>query len=89
MAINKVLYMSYNSPMDANNSLITAIKNCIFRNNINEIINYNFDSVLEQNIKFDYKSKISEIDNSVVNMDGCYIYHVHGYMVELYFTFCR
>lgn len=80
MAINKVLYMSYNSPMDANNSLITAIKNCIFRNNINEIINYNFDSVLEQNIKFDYKSKISEIDNSVVNMDGCYIYHVHGYI---------
>lgn len=80
MAIKKVLYMSYNSPIDAKNNLITAIKNCIFRNNINEIINYNFDSVLEQNIKRDYKSKPSEIYNSVVNMMGCDIYHVHGYI---------
>ncbi len=80
MAIKKVLYMSYNSPIDAENKLITAIKNCVARNNVTEVINYNFDSVLEQNIKVNYKSTSSEIENSITKLNGCTIYHVHGYI---------
>ena len=80
LSIKNVLYMSYDSPNDANQPLMNSIVNCIRRNGIDSVINYNFDSVLEQNINNKYKSKNIEIQDSTTSMIGCTIYHVHGYV---------
>lgn len=80
LSIKKVLYMNYDSANDAKQPLMDSIVSCIKRNNIDEVINYNFDSVLEQNIEPKYKSHHKEIQNSSVSMIGCTIYHVHGYI---------
>lgn len=79
-AIKKVLYMSYDSPNDANKALMTSINKCIKRNNIKEIMTYNFDSVLEQNYDNSYKSKANEIANAQTRIGSCTVYHVHGYI---------
>lgn len=79
-AIKNVLYMSYNSPNDANNPLIESIKECILRRNIKEIINYNFDSVLEQNFNNKYKSNSKEVNEAKTKINECEIHHVHGYI---------
>ena len=80
MAIKRVLYMNYDSPDDAKQPLIDAIVSCIIRHKIDAIINYNFDSVVEQNINPAYKSNSKEVQNSIVQINGCNIYHVHGYI---------
>ncbi|MDY4787816.1 MAG: SIR2 family protein [Bacilli bacterium] len=80
LAIKRVLYMNYDSPNDARQPLVDEIVKCISRNKISEIINYNFDSVIEQNINSSYKSKSNEIKNSTTNLNNCAIYHVHGYI---------
>lgn len=80
LSIKKVLYMNYDSPKDAKQPLIDAIVSCIKRKNIDAVINYNFDSVVEQNIDPKYKSANHEVQNSVTSMIGCNIYHVHGYI---------
>ncbi len=79
-SIKSVLYMNYDSPGDAKQPLIDAIVSCIKRKKIDEIINYNFDSVIEQNISPYYKSNQKEIQSSTTHMIGCDIYHVHGYI---------
>lgn len=79
-AIKKVLYMAYDNPSDANTPLMTSINNCICRKRIKEVINYNFDSVLEQNYDNSYKSISYEIMNSQTMIGGCNVYHVHGYI---------
>ncbi len=78
--IKKILYMSYNSPIDASKPLMNSIKNCISRKKIKEIISFNFDSVLEQNFNSKYKSRPSEISKSETRIDQCTIHHVHGYI---------
>ena len=83
-AIKNVLYMSYDNPSDANTKLMTAINKCITRRNITEIINYNFDSVLEQNYDNKYKSKKNEILTSTTRIGNCDVYHVHGYIPHDY-----
>ncbi len=80
LAIKKVLYMNYDSPNDAKQPLIDAIVSCIKRRSIDAVINYNFDSIIEQNIDRGYKSNSKEIQDSVTNIIGCSIYHVHGYI---------
>ena len=45
LSIKRVLYMNYDSPNDAKQPLIDSIVSCIKRNNIDAVINYNFDSV--------------------------------------------
>lgn len=80
LSIKKVLYMSYDSPVDAKQPLMNSIVACISRNSIQTVINYNFDSVLEQNIDPYYKSKREEIESSTTNIGGCKIYHVHGFI---------
>lgn len=80
LSIKRVLYMNYDSPKDAKQPLIDAIVSCIKRKNIDAVINYNFDSVVEQNIDPKYKSANHEVQNSVTSMIGCNIYHVHGYI---------
>lgn len=80
LSIKRVLYMNYDSPKDAKQPLIDAIVSCIKRKNIDAVINYNFDSVVEQNIDPKYKSATHEVQNSVTSMIGCNIYHVHGYI---------
>ncbi len=80
MAIKRVLYMNYDSSNDAKQPLIDAIVSCIIRHKIDAIINYNFDSVVEQNINPTYKSNSKEVQNSIVQLNGCNIYHVHGYI---------
>lgn len=80
LSIKRVLYMNYDSPKDAKQPLIDAIVSCIKRKNIDAVINYNFDSVVEQNIDPKYKSTEHEVQSSVTSMIGCNIYHVHGYI---------
>ena len=80
LSIKKVLYMFYDSPTDSNNKLLNSIVNCIKRKNIDSIINYNFDSVLEQNINPTYKSRPDEIMFSKTNLINCDIFHIHGYI---------
>lgn len=80
LAIKRVLYMNYDSPNDAKQPLVDAIVDCIKRRRIDAILNYNFDSVFEQNINPKYKSRSKEIENSYTNMINCNIYHVHGYI---------
>lgn len=80
LSIKKVLYMSYDSPADAKQPLLDSVVACIKRNGIQTVINYNFDSVLEQNIDPNYKSKKEEIESSTTNICGCKIHHVHGYI---------
>lgn len=80
LSIKKVLYMFYDSPADSNNKLLNSIVNCIKRKSIDSIINYNFDSVLEQNINPNYKSRPDEIMFSKTNLINCDIFHVHGYI---------
>lgn len=80
LSIKRVLYMNYDSPKDAKQPLIDAIVSCIKRKNIDAVINYNFDSVVEQNIDPKYKSTNHEVQSSVTSMIGCNIYHVHGYI---------
>lgn len=80
LSIKKVLYMNYDSPKDAKQPLVDAIVSCIKRRNIEDIINYNFDSVIEQNFNSKYKSNNKEIEQSFTNISGCKIYHVHGYI---------
>ena len=81
-AIKKVLYMSYDSPNDAKTDLMNSIKDCVVRHNIKMVMNYNFDSVLEQNNNQLYKSTQSEIINAKTNINQgkCDVYHVHGYI---------
>lgn len=79
-SIKKALYMSYDSPNDSNNDLLTAINKCIKRKNVKEVINYNFDSVLEQNYDNYYKSKPDEVLNAKTQIGGCVVHHVHGYI---------
>ena len=78
--IKNVLYMNYDSPNDAKQPLVDAIVDCIKRKNIDTIINYNFDSVLEQNIDPRYKSDSKEVQSSITQLIGCEICHVHGYI---------
>lgn len=80
MCVKKVLYMSYDSPGDANNKLMDSITQCIIRNNIQSVINYNFDSVLEQNYDNKYKSSAIEVSNSETYIKNCKVHHVHGYI---------
>ena len=80
LAIKRVLYMNYDSPNDAKQPLVDAIVSCIKRRKIDAILNYNFDSVFEQNINPQYKSGSKEIQNSFTHLIGCDIYHVHGYI---------
>lgn len=80
LSIKNVLYMSYDSSQDASSPLMNSIVSCIHKININTILNYNFDSVLEQSMNAGYKSKENEIVNSHTFIDGCEINHVHGYI---------
>ena len=78
--IKNVLYMSYDSPKDSKTNLITSIVKCINRRRVQEIISYNFDSILEQNYDSMYKSSANEILNSITMVNKCKVYHVHGYI---------
>lgn len=80
LSIKNVLYMSYDSPHDAKKPLMNAIASCINRRNVETVINYNFDSVLEQNMKENYKSNEEEVLNSKTVINGCIVNHVHGYI---------
>lgn len=80
MSIKNVLYMNYESPIDAKQPLMNSIVKCIKRRNIEAVINYNFDSVLEQNFTFEYKSTPREIQSCITHVNNCKIYHVHGYI---------
>lgn len=82
--IKKIIYMSYDNPFDANKDLLTSINDCIKRHNVKEIINYNFDSVLEQNYNNKYKSSSVEVSNAKTKIGGCTIFHVHGYIPHDY-----
>ncbi len=79
-SIKSVLYMAYDSPIDAQKPLMNSIVSCIKRRGIDTVINYNFDSVLEQNYNPKYKSNSNEIKNSITQIGHCTINHVHGYI---------
>ena len=79
-SLQKVLYMSYDSPNDANTTLMEAICKCIKRRSIYELLTYNFDSVLEQALDYKYVSKNSEVESSIIDVNNIKIYHVHGYI---------
>lgn len=79
-SLQKVLYMSYDSPADANTTLMKSICNCIRRNRIYELLTYNFDSVLEQALDNKYISKNNEVETSITKVNDIKIYHVHGYI---------
>lgn len=79
-SLQKILYMSYDSPNDANTDLMKSIRECIIRNEINEVLTYNFDSVLEQALDNTYSSNKKEVETSITNIHGIEIYHVHGYI---------
>ena len=79
-SLQKVLYMSYDSPTDANTTLMKSICGCIRRNSINELLTYNFDSVLEQAFNNKYVSKKSEVETSITNIGKVKVYHVHGFI---------
>lgn len=79
-SLQKILYMSYDSPSDANTTLMKSICKCIIRNGINEVLTYNFDSVLEQTLDNAYSSNKKEVETSMTNIHGIDIYHVHGYI---------
>ncbi len=78
-AIKRVLYMEYDAEKK-DNKLMEAISNCIERNHVKEVINYNFDSVLEQYMNSAYKSTVKEVEQSQVTIKECTISHVHGYI---------
>lgn len=78
--IKNILYMNYESPKDAKQPLMNSIVKCIQRRNIKAVINYNFDSVLEQNFASGYKSTMLEIQTCITNVNNCKVYHVHGYI---------
>ena len=78
--IKDVLYMNYDNPFDAKQPLMNSIVRCIKKNKIFEVLNYNFDSVLEQNYNLSYKSNANEIETSVTHIGNCKIYHVHGFV---------
>ena len=79
-SLQKILYMSYDSPSNANTALMKSICKCILRNRINEVLTYNFDSVLEQALDNTYSSNKKEVETSITNINGIEIYHVHGYI---------
>lgn len=79
-SLQKILYMSYNSPNDANTTLMNSICKCIERNKISEVLTYNFDSVLEQSLDNMYSSNKKEVETSITNINNIEIYHVHGYI---------
>lgn len=79
-SLQKVLYMSYDSPTDANTTLMKSICSCIRRNGVYELLTYNFDSVLEQAFNNKYVSNNSEVEKSITNMGNIEVYHVHGYI---------
>lgn len=79
-SVKKALYMSYDSPNDADNPLMKSIKNCIKKYNVSEIINYIFDSVLEQCYNKKYTSTTNEIEKAQTIIGNCIIHHVHGYI---------
>ena len=79
-SLQKILYMSYNSPSDANTTLMNSICKCIKRNKISEVLTYNFDSVLEQALDNMYSSNKKEVETSITNINNLEIYHVHGYI---------
>jgi len=80
MFLKRILYMSYKGYLDSKTNLLNSISKCIIRHKITEIISYNFDSVLEQNMKSSYKSIRKEVEDSMTNINGCIINHVHGYI---------
>lgn len=78
--LKKIIYMSYNGYSDAKTDLLNSISKCISRHKVTEIISYNFDSVLEQNMKDSYRSLGKEVEESRTKINGCIINHVHGYI---------
>ena len=77
--------MHYDDKKDYDTKLMEAISDCIIRKRINKVINYNFDSVLEQCLykKYffaNYSSNNTEILNGKTLIRNTYIYHVHGYI---------
>ena len=78
--IKNVLYMSYDALNDPNKPLVTSIADCVKRHKMDEVLSYNFDSVLEQGFDNSYKSKSLEIKNSETIYKWCKVKHVHGYI---------
>lgn len=79
-SLQRVLYMSYDGPKNENVTLMKSICDCIRRNNIYELLTYNFDSVLEQVLDNEYTSKNSEVESSITEVNDIKVYHVHGYI---------
>ena len=85
LALKNVLYMNYDSPKGAVTPLLTSIKDCIIRKQMPCVINYNFDSTLEQNFDPNYRSTLEEIKKSTTiqaigGESKCEILHVHGFV---------
>ncbi|MCI6357675.1 MAG: SIR2 family protein [Erysipelotrichaceae bacterium] len=78
--IKKALYSHYIPPKSGCNKLIASINNCIKMKNIRVVINYNFDSILEQDYNDKYVSKTDEVIKSKTKIGMCNVYHVHGYI---------
>lgn len=76
----KILYAEYDVNSDYKTQLMTAICSFINRHKVEKLVTYNFDSVLEQALANNYKSKEIEITSSMVKIENLEIYHVHGYI---------
>lgn len=79
-ALYKILYSNFDVINDCNTPLLNSIKRCINKYSIQELLTYNFDSVVESAIDKKYQSQKSEILQSITNVKGVKIYHVHGYI---------
>lgn len=77
--IKNILYMSYD-PKGELTDLMASIVYWIRKKHIRTVINYNFDSVLEQSLDRGYTSIPDEIKSSTTKVDNCEIKHVHGYI---------
>lgn len=81
MSLHDSLYMYYLINYAKDNILLTSINQRILRNNIKEIVSYNFDSALEQNFDpSNYTSTSVEISSSETHLGNCTVKHVHGYI---------
>lgn len=76
----EILYAEYDVNSDYKTQLMTAICSFINRHKVEKLVTYNFDSVLEQALANNYKSKEIEITSSMVKIENLEIYHVHGYI---------
>ena len=68
----------YKDIVDAKTDLINEISSCVKRKDVKEVINYNFDSVLEQNFNPSYNGLILIV--SIITLSDIYFISIQHFV---------